>query len=64
MATKMSQGASEATNIAGKVSALQASAKQAVESGNIPSAISSLNNFAPPLRTMRISSAISESFII
>ena len=41
MATKMSQGASEATDIAGKVSALQASAKQAVESGNIPAAIPS-----------------------
>jgi len=41
MATKMSQGASEATDIAGKVSALLASAKQAVESGNFPAAISS-----------------------
>ena len=41
MATKMSQGASEATDIAGKVSALQASAKQAVESGNISADISS-----------------------
>ena len=41
MATKMSQGASEATDIAGKVSALLASAKQAVGGGNIPATISS-----------------------
>ena len=39
MATKMSQGASEATDIAGKVSALLASAKQAVGGGNIPATI-------------------------
>jgi len=41
MATTMPRGASEATDIAGKASAFQTSAKQAVESDNIPAAISS-----------------------
>ena len=41
MATKMSQGAGETTaNDASRVGALQAAAKQAAESGNIPVAIS------------------------